>query len=192
MPTKIKAVENDRMAQAYKFVQDIVGFTNNKLQAVVSKKANLTDAEKGSSIEDELSLIFIFKELLKNKKAIPTNKKEKTNIMYSKYSSYCDEYCSYVRKLPMMILNNGIGASVAFLFSKSKENNAYEVLYDQIAEQLKREGFDIENSLMEFLVDADSTTHRRATIVLLAFLKWLKRFADGLIGEEDEKEVTNG
>jgi CRISPR-associated protein Cmr5 len=186
MATKIKNIENKRMSAAYKFVQDVADFTNSKMQTAVSKKAKLKDTEK--------NLLNIFVELLKNKERISTHTEPKIKDIYSYYKKYCAEYNSYVRKFPMMVLNNGIGAAVAFLFSKGKDNNAYELLYEQIAERLKSEGFPVGDSLIKFLVASNSITHRRATIEILSFLKWLKRFADGLIGDEDEpiKEVNNG
>ena len=101
------------------------------------------------------------------------------------------DYKSHIRSLPMMIKNNGINNAFAFVLSKSKEGNAYQVIDTQM-----REWFDIttESSFVEYLIKLDSLPYRKITIETLAFLSWLKRFAEGLIEDPktENKEVKNG
>jgi CRISPR-associated protein Cmr5 len=91
------------------------------------------------------------------------------------------DYKSYVKKIPMMILNNGLGATFAFIYSKKKNGNAYEVIYSQIQEWLKTD-----KDLVEWIIHQDSQEYRATTNEVLALFNWLKRFADGMI--EDKKD----
>jgi CRISPR-associated protein Cmr5 len=92
-----------------------------------------------------------------------------------------DDYKSYVKKIPMMILNNGLGATFAFIYSKKKNSNAYEVIYNQIQEWLNAD-----KDLVEWIINQDSQEYRATTNEVLALFNWLKRFADGMI--EDKKD----
>ncbi|MGQ9702774.1 MAG: type III-B CRISPR module-associated protein Cmr5, partial [bacterium] len=113
-----------------------------------------------------------------------------------------DKYASYVKKLPQMILSNGLGQTLAFVLSKKKKQkndnnpgseanpkNAYDLIYEQITKYLKK---DIpvriklpENiDLLEWVISCNSTDYRYITQEILAFLNWLKRFVEGMIEEE--------
>jgi len=48
------------------------------------------------------------------------------------------KYRAYIRNTPLMILNNGLGATVAFIFSKNKED-VYNKLGENIYDWLKEE-----------------------------------------------------
>lgn len=102
------------------------------------------------------------------------------------------EYKSCVKKIPMLIKTNGIGATFAYVNSKAKDGNAYELIYQQTTEWLKREPrglvTDKNKDLVEIIVSIDSTVYRALTNEALAFFTWLKRFADGLIEGEAENE----
>jgi CRISPR-associated protein Cmr5 len=105
------------------------------------------------------------------------------------------EYKSYVKKMPMLIKTNGLGAAVAFAFAKGskggvpdKRNNPWGLLYAQIEEWLGKDEqrllqFD-SNKLAQKLTETGSTEYRAVTIEVLAFFNWLKRFADALIDGE--------
>jgi len=104
------------------------------------------------------------------------------------------EYKSYVKKIPEYIKTNGLGATFAFMFSKK---DTYSYIGEQITEWLKKCSIKLvpleENVSFEILVEKvislDSPTYRALTIEVLAFLNWLRRFAEGLIeeGEGNEK-----
>lgn len=107
------------------------------------------------------------------------------------------EYKSYVKKMPMLIKTNGLGAAVAFAFAKGSKggqpdrNNAWGLLYTQIENWLKedkKELIDFDpNRLAYQLTTESSTTYRAVTVEVLALLSWIKRFAEALIeGEADE------
>jgi CRISPR-associated protein Cmr5 len=95
------------------------------------------------------------------------------------------EYKSYIKKIPMMILNNGLGATFAFIYSKKKDGNAYELIYKQVDEWLKK---DSKDDLVKWIIDQESQQYRATTNEVLALFNWLKRFADGMIEGESNGE----
>ena len=102
------------------------------------------------------------------------------------------EYRSYTQKIPMYIKTNGLGATLAFILSK-KDKEAYQKLGQQITEWLKQAPAkiidlkDVEDdnfeSLVNIVISLNSPGYRALTIEVLAFLNWLRRFAEGLIEE---------
>lgn len=101
------------------------------------------------------------------------------------------EYKSYTKKIPMMIKTNGLGSALAFIKSKSnsgKGHKAYKLIYEQIAEWLKKDskGYITSNDtrdLVEIVINMDSALYRAVTVEVLAFMAWLKRFSEGQIGD---------
>jgi CRISPR-associated protein Cmr5 len=114
-------------------------------------------------------------------------------------------YKSYVKKIPMMILTNGLGATFAFIYSKrtkvkkknnqeikagEKENpkNGYDLIYNQVDTWLYESRIQKPNGeLIEWIISRESPEYRAVTNEVLALFNWLKRFADGMIeGESDD------
>ncbi|NPV10608.1 MAG: type III-B CRISPR module-associated protein Cmr5 [Ignavibacteria bacterium] len=115
-----------------------------------------------------------------------------------------DKYASYVKKIPAMILSNGLGQTLAFIFSKRKKTsennapgtennpkNAYDLIYKHLTDYLKSNTVarinmpHDQNDLLEWVISLDSKNYRFITQELIAFLSWVKRFAEGLTEEED-------
>lgn len=114
------------------------------------------------------------------------------------------QYKSYVKKIPMMIKTNGLGATFAFVLSKGTKQqnkkllnpgdidnpkNAYDLIYLQTAQWIaEKDIFDYNNGtdFSMYIVNQNSSTYRALTIEVLAFFNWLRRFAEGLIAGEDE------
>jgi len=111
------------------------------------------------------------------------------------------KYRAYIRNTPSMILNNGLGATIAFMFSKRLKSEG--VVYNQLAENIydwlkeeqncyliklkdKSEAKDKLKELMNEIINLDSQQYRATTNEILALFGWLKRFADGMI--EDKKD----
>lgn len=99
------------------------------------------------------------------------------------------EYRSYIRKLPTMILTNGLGQALAFVVAKKEDGNAYDLIYKQITDYMKSEHVtkismpQDKNDLLEWIISCDSQDYRYITQEILAFLNWLRRFAEGMIEE---------
>lgn len=98
------------------------------------------------------------------------------------------EYKSYVKKVPMLIKTNGLGETFAFIHSK-KNNEAYQLIYNQTAEWLRTdEKIKPNDDLLKKIISMDSSDYRAVTNEVIAYFKWLIRFADGLIEGEADNE----
>ncbi len=103
------------------------------------------------------------------------------------------EYRSYTRRIPTMILTNGLGQALAFVKAKSERGNAYELIYSQLTEYLKSNSTarikmpSDRSDLLEWVISCDSNEYRHIAQEILAFLNWLKRFAEGMIEAEETK-----
>ncbi|MGB0931981.1 MAG: type III-B CRISPR module-associated protein Cmr5 [Chitinophagales bacterium] len=105
------------------------------------------------------------------------------------------EYKAYVKKMPMYIKTNGLGAAMSFAFAKGSQSGipnrskAWGLIYSQIEDWLKNYwdlvDFDKEETMMANLVEIKSPEYRATTIEVLALLNWMRRFAEGLITKED-------
>lgn len=95
------------------------------------------------------------------------------------------KYSKYVKNIPMLIKTNGLGATVAFIYCKSKKEGAYGWIYYDLYEWLKKTGHLKETKLVEILVkNFNSPEYKAITIEVLAFLKWLKRFAEAFAPDD--------
>jgi len=106
-----------------------------------------------------------------------------------------DKYKSQVKKIPMMIKTNGLGAALAFIYSKKdKEGGAYQMLGRQITEWINQDNkykrYMGDPKLQDFpdlvkrVIEIDSPQYRALTIEILALFNWLRRFAEGMIDGE--------
>lgn len=99
------------------------------------------------------------------------------------------KYGSLARKVPMLVLTSGLGQTLAFLRAKSKNNPADEhsVLFQHLSEwtmnQIAPNARD--KDLLTWILENDSASYRRATIEALAYLVWLKRFAEAELPTEE-------
>jgi CRISPR-associated protein Cmr5 len=104
------------------------------------------------------------------------------------------EYKSIVVKAPALLKANGLVPTIAFLFSKqhSSSGAAHKLLCSQIARWLSIKGIVIlapESNCGQFvkiLVKMTCVEVRRATNETIAYLNWLKRFAEGMIEKDDD------
>ncbi len=99
------------------------------------------------------------------------------------------EYLSLVRKLPAMIVHNGLITTLVFLKSKEgKENKdtAHKELLKHIISYLVNRGMDINSyeSFKERMGDIELEEYLFITQDVLAFATWLKRIAEGEIEDE--------
>ncbi len=104
------------------------------------------------------------------------------------------KYRAYVKNVPMMIKTNGLGATIAFIFSKRKKESekAYQLIYEQIGDWLKKKQTHLidlsdDKTLVEEVVKLKSPAYRAVTVEVLAFFAWLRRFVEGLIKDEEEQ-----
>lgn len=111
-----------------------------------------------------------------------------------KSQSFASDYQTIAVKAPSLIITNGLGQTLAFL--KAKGKNEHKALYRHLSEWLKKQ-LSIECDLvahedrcvMEWLVNtATSQQYRLATMEALAFLQWLKRFAEAELPKGREEQ----
>ena len=102
-----------------------------------------------------------------------------------KGKEFASKYLSYARKLPSMIIYNGLLTTVAFAKTKAKKEDAWEKLLEHLKEFLRREGINQDNKdLIEFLSEREVQEYRFITKRVLDFSLWLKRIAEGEIEDE--------
>ncbi len=108
--------------------------------------------------------------------------------------SYAEEYKSLVRKTPMRIKSSGLAATLAFMFSK-KGKNEHDLLYSQLADWLRKlhllRVHSEQNELVHQVIMLENGEYRVVTGEALAFVTWLRRFADGMI-KKKENGVHDG
>lgn len=103
------------------------------------------------------------------------------------------QYATHARKLPARLLTCGLGQTMAFLFAKSegdkKKGGAAKLLEhlgERILKTLDRPVTNDPSKIMTAIVGMDPEPYRQCTHELLAASEWLKRFAEGFFGKEDE------
>ncbi|MDT7879139.1 MAG: type III-B CRISPR module-associated protein Cmr5 [Candidatus Caldarchaeales archaeon] len=100
-------------------------------------------------------------------------------------------YGSLARKIPMLVLTNGLGQTLAFLKAKGKNDPADEhtVLFRHLSSwvlsQVDPSAAASNGDLLRWVLQNDSAAYRRATMEALAFLTWLERFAEAELPTED-------
>lgn len=101
------------------------------------------------------------------------------------------KYNGHVKKILTYLKTNGLGPTVAFIFAKE---GTYKGIYLDIERWLKQDEkrlIDLSGSkkLVEEIIKINSPEYRAVTIEVLAFVNWLKRFADGLIEGEGQSNA---
>jgi len=88
------------------------------------------------------------------------------------------KYGSLVRGLPALIQTDGLGQTLAFLRAKGQDKvNAHQIAYNQISQWVTGQ-LGTKEALLDFILRTDTATYRRATTEALAYLQWIKRFAE--------------
>ncbi|MGB9878112.1 MAG: type III-B CRISPR module-associated protein Cmr5 [bacterium] len=90
------------------------------------------------------------------------------------------EYKRYVRRLPSLLLRNGLALTLAFLKSKG---GTHSEIYNHIQEWFKERRFLKENDLLKGLLETDALTYRSWSREALELATWLHRMAEAEIEE---------
>lgn len=102
------------------------------------------------------------------------------------------KYASWVRSAPTNVMINGLGQTLAFMLAKGKpdRSEAPAVLYMHLSDwTTKQMGWTQTNAgLLIELINHSSDVYRRATVEILAYLVWLKRFAEAVLPEASDAE----
>ncbi|MEO0229376.1 MAG: type III-B CRISPR module-associated protein Cmr5 [candidate division WOR-3 bacterium] len=104
---------------------------------------------------------------------------------FGEKSETLKEYRSYLRKIPSMVLNNGLGQTLAFIKSKSKGGNAYDIILKQLTNYFKSHSPAririTQDDILLWAISLSSEDYRFVTEELLSLINWMKRFAEGMI-----------
>ncbi len=109
----------------------------------------------------------------------------------SQSQDFKKKYGSLARKVPMLVLTNGLGQTLAFLKAKGKNDPADEHtkllhhLSKWVLSQVAPDTTASNGDLLQWVLDNDSAAYRWATTEALAFLTWLKRFAEAELPTEE-------
>jgi CRISPR-associated protein Cmr5 len=98
-----------------------------------------------------------------------------------------DDYKNFAKRAPANIQTNGLGQTLAFWRSKGKgdRGEAAEVIYRDISQWVLEEmKWSSDNDdLLKKVTECSTNEYRRATIEAMAFLNWLRRFAEAELGD---------
>ncbi|MEJ5339889.1 MAG: type III-B CRISPR module-associated protein Cmr5 [Aquificaceae bacterium] len=97
------------------------------------------------------------------------------------------KYASHARKLPSMIVHNGLLTTCAFIRAKAKDDGWQEIENHIKLYLEKMEGKKVD-SLVEFFAGLDFAQYRLYTQKILYFAQWLKRLAEGELKYEAEQD----
>ncbi len=193
-----KTIEQGRAEFAYKCAEEAVAFSK-KIETTFSFVEHLKSKlikSKDSDADTKIKEVEIKNYIENGVIGIKISEKDLKNAK----EKFAKEYKSNVKKVPMQIKTNGLGASCAFMISKAKkENNSWQLIYLQLQKWFIKdekyckyainENQEIvldgkKTDLIKFLVQIDSTYYRALTVEALAYFAWLRRFAEGLIEGE--------
>jgi CRISPR-associated protein Cmr5 len=197
--TLINKLEKGRAEFAYKCIQEslinLKPFELNSVKfledAVNSIKDTIINKMKKEIKEEKIKdlLASPYEYSLKDKYNNLTDEEKK---VINFYKNLLKNYRSYVKKIPTMIFSNGLGQTLAFIKSKSEKGNAYNLIYEQLTEYMRSpyttriQMPEDKKELIDWVISCGSEKYRYITQEILAFLNWLRRFAEGLIEEEEE------
>jgi CRISPR-associated protein Cmr5 len=131
-----------------------------------------------------------------------TKEQERADFAWQKVNevrgrNFEKEYRQLARSMFANILTNGLGQTVAFLYAKGRKDGAFKqddghaTLYQHLSQWLgEKMGWQAPGQapveLIKKLVDEGTQIgdYRRATTEALAFLTWIKRFAEAEVKGE--------
>jgi CRISPR-associated protein Cmr5 len=139
--------------------------------------------------------------MMENQRLKTEKSRAETAFNYAKdgLEKHGEKYETIIRKLSMQIKTNGIGATIAFHFSKSETKNGVNNAHKYVLNQLRGwlNDFVTANTVEEFslnIVKLSPAETRATTNEALALLNWLRRFTDGLssnmpktVNQDEEK-----
>ena len=149
---------------------------------------------KNRRSEDEKSGLFekIVEEMKKRR-----NREISEEEIRKYYETLEERYSSYIKKMPTLIQNNGLGNTLAFYRSKfgseeeeklSPDKRAYKLIYVHLNEWVNRR-FKYNEDILRWIISKKTSPIDvfKVTKETIALLNWMKRFTEAeLKGEEHE------
>ena len=122
---------------------------------------------------------------------------EKIELVSKRDAEFQKRYRSYVAGLPAMIVMSGLGQALASLLSRAgtggPDKSAHRLLYDHVAKWLGgiqeeapyRQVISGETKLLiDEINKRDQATYLHAQAEAMAYLEWLKKFAQAFLAGE--------
>lgn len=111
-------------------------------------------------------------------------------VQSAKGKSWSRDYGQLAKSAPSMVQMNGLGQALAFLRSKGKKgDNEHARLAADVSRWVSQQllGSARDDLIPWITGQASSAEYRRATAEALAFLNWLRRFAEAELDVEGER-----
>ncbi|GAB4483282.1 MAG: hypothetical protein Kow0088_26420 [Anaerolineales bacterium] len=104
-------------------------------------------------------------------------------------NDFAQKYGQLARSAAADVQTNGLAQTLAFWKAKGKgkQDDEHQVIYQDVSEWvLNRIGVSKVKELLPWIMHERTTTnqYRQATAEAMAFLQWLKRFAEAELSEE--------
>ena len=98
-------------------------------------------------------------------------------------------YGAWARRTPTMVMSAGLGQTLAFLRAKGKGVgwSEHQLLYNHLSSWVVTRLLGNTGDLLDVVRRNSSDVYRQATAEVLAFLGWLKRFAEAELPEATEE-----
>jgi len=97
---------------------------------------------------------------------------------------YAGEYASLAKSAPADIQTNGLGQTVAFWYAKSPSRQSHRGMLQHISEWVLQEmEAEKHSNLLDWITQVGSDEYLRATMEALAYLVWIKRFAEAELSD---------
>lgn len=112
------------------------------------------------------------------------------NEVKSESAKLAADYKSYVESISATIVMNGLGQACATQLAqakgKTRKEDAHRCLFDHLENWIcdPRSQTRLTKPLMESLVKSDQSTYCHAQAEALAYLTWLKKFAQAFLSKE--------
>lgn len=107
------------------------------------------------------------------------------------------DYKSYVERISATIVMNGLGQAAATLLAQAKgedgRRDAHRRLFDHLEDWLcdRRSRTGLRKPLMESLINGDQSAYCHAQAEALAYLVWLKKFAEAFLSKDKKAGNKN-
>lgn len=101
-----------------------------------------------------------------------------------------DDFKRAVMNLPAQVVGSGLGPALAFLWAKGKNEHLLQALSDWVLDKhpnpTSTRPAPAADALLKQFKQTDTVFLRRATSETLAYLQWLKRFAEAELPEASD------
>ena len=104
------------------------------------------------------------------------------DAVYSVTEGKIKEYRSHVKQMPMLIKTNGLAQALLFARTKKEKKIIYKHINDWLLLESNLEKFNLskeQKEIIDIVIKTDSSTYRLITTEVMAYIEWLKRFAEG-------------